>query len=122
MGIKVDSSGLSDFENMLEDIKSGMGDFNAEFLSEEFGVFVDKVVPHTPVDTGDMMNAYREGEIRQSGGNVEQEWSNEAKYASFVNDGTIHISPRYFWQKGMSEAEEQRESRYQDKFAEKFKG
>lgn len=122
VSIKLDLSGFEDFAARLLQSAEEMPELNKEFISEEFGVFVDKVVPLTPVDTGDLMNAYKESEVRQEGTTTEQDWSNEMDYASYVNYGTTRIAPIYFWERGMNHAEEQRPARYQEKFAKKFEG
>ena len=124
MAIEINLSGLENLVENLTITKSALPAFDAAYMTSEFDEFVDINAsdPNFPDDTGDMLNAFNMTTPTREVGVTRARWENLAEYASFVNDGTIHISPRYFWQKGMSEAEEQRESRYQDKFAEKFKG
>jgi len=120
MKITVDTSELDQFIKQVESVN--FPEINKDFIEDEFGIFVDKVVPETPVDTEDMMNAYKNSGTKQKGSITEQDWSNEKEYSSYVNYGTTKISPRYFWEKGMNHAEQNRESRYQEKLAKKLEG
>jgi len=119
-GISIDLFGLESWISALEDVRDGLPTMDKEFIQDEFNVFLDKVIPHTPVDTGDMLNAYAISDVRQNETITEADYSNEMPYSSFVNFGTVFIEPRYFWQKGMTEAEQGREKRYQDKLKSKF--
>ena len=137
--VKVDVSGLETLTNALANLKDNIPDINAAFMHDEFREFKEKVVPITPVDTGHMQSSYFSTPIRQDGSKTEQEWYNNAGehdvekgwlnphtgkmehgYSSFVNYGTIKMAPRYFWEKGMAQAEEGRQGRYNDAIAAKL--
>ena len=112
---------LEDYLAMLQNAKDGIVQMHKEFLEDEFAVFAAKAAKHTPVNTGAMAGSYRAGEVRQEGPTTEVNWTNTAEYASFVNDGTVHIAPHFFWERSENEARQGREVRYQQKFKQLFK-
>jgi len=120
MGIKVDLSGLEDFAEMLQNAIGEIPEINSEFINDEFEHFKQIAVQKTPKDTGHLAESYKAGEVRQSGTQTEQDWKNTAHYAKFVNSGTVHQAPQYFWEKSENQAKEGREGRYQEKIAELF--
>ena len=127
MSVKVDVSG---FEQLLQTLGGAIEKIpvvNKEFMEEEFGRFVDKVVPESPYDSGNLANSYRLGDIEQAGTETKADWMNTARgepsvnhpdgfpYARKVNYETAVDVPTYFWERGMDAAEAGREKRYQDK-------
>lgn len=121
MGMTLDLSGLEGLVAGLEEVADSINEINLDFMKEEWGVFLEKVKPLTPEDSGFMKNeGYQLGHIEFLGNITQADWANVASYSSYVNDGTVFIAPLKFWQLGMWQAEQGRDQRYQVKFAEEF--
>ena len=124
VGVKIDMSGLEDFAHGLEAVQKGLQTFDADFMRSEFAKFVEinAADPNFPYDTGDMLNAFRLGPVRQrpGGGLTKADWENLAEYASFVNDGTQFIAPRRFWQKAFHTLTSEQGKRYAQAFSKFF--
>lgn len=116
--IKTDISELESFVQLLENAIEEMPKINKEFMQEEWYFFLDSVIPYSPYLTGELVNSYKMGEIKQEGTKTKADWMNIAKnpagqyYASFPNYGTSRQAPQYFWERGLNHAEERRNERY----------
>jgi len=120
MKISFDMSGLDNFINGLDEVITDIPAFNERFIEEEWMVFLHNVIPHTPEDTGEMINSYQLGEITHIGTITKADWANLVPYYTFVNNGTIFIQPRKMWEKGLHGAEANRENRFQVMFNENY--
>jgi len=142
--LELDLSGLEALSTALEDTVTDIPYINMDFLNEEFEHFKEKVKPITPIDEGWMRNVgWKSSEPKKGSGYVEQNWRNDAPYASYVNDGTknpdetkninetenpdgtYRIVPHLFFQNGLHAAKTGREERYfaklENEWAEQFR-
>ena len=118
--LEINLSSLESFASGIDEVIDDISDFNAGFLIDEFDIFCEKIMPITPVDTGQMQHSYQSSYVRKQGDTVEADWSNEALHSSLANDGNIFTLPKKFWQKGRYLAEMGREKRYQRRFKKRF--
>ena len=139
MAVSINIQGLENFQQALINLKQDIPEINKNFLQDEFEIFKKTVQPLTPVDTGHMQESYFYTPVRQEGNNTEQGWYNNAGehdvekdwlnpytgkrqtgYSQFVNYGTVNQKPQYFFEKGMIQAEEGRQERYNNIIADKL--
>ena len=119
MSVKIDLSELEAFTNSINEVQEALPAFDADFMRKKFEQFIhiNAADPDFPYDTGHMLNSFNMSEILQDGGLTMAEWQNLAEYAGFVNYGTVHITPRYFWEKALNALQSEEGKRYAELFA-----
>ena len=122
MNIELDMSGLDGFIAGLDNTISELQTFLAGQIEQEWYVFLDRAMIHSPYDTGELLNAWQLGEVEHIGTMTQADWANLMHYSGLVNYGTVHILPRRFFEKSLHEAQVGRIDRMSAAFRDFFEG
>jgi len=121
MSGKYDTDSLEAFAARLAAAKEAIPALNADFMrTDMYEPFLDEVASLSPYESGDLINNFNMTETKRDGDTVRADFESLAQHASFVNYGTRHQAPTYFWERGMNRMKQGLEARYQEKFAKLF--
>ena len=95
MSVKVDLSGLIDFERFIDDMVNGFEEFLRKFLLKEALRALASTKRRTPYVTGHLRNSWQISDVRKSGGYLIVEIFNPVEYASYVEYGHAQEPGRY---------------------------
>lgn len=93
-GFTIDTSAISEYQKRLLKASNQFIDFEKRFLQTLANMALEKVLPRTPVDTGNLRRSWKVSKVSQKGDTVEITLYNDARsdgmdesYASYIEYG-----------------------------------